>query len=134
MRRQYLKKMYSLCYTAQYRVLGCFSSKVRTSLKTRLLFCFFEHFKFPTFSLLESCSQTTNFQKTVYILAFHHLLNLLILHFASLLDVVFLQCGHQKYIILLLFLLFYYYFIFISLGKVAPSVVKNCFSGGRGKQ
>ena len=45
------------------RVLGCFSSKTRTSLKTQLLFHVSEHSNFPAFSLPESYSQTNKFPK-----------------------------------------------------------------------
>ena len=59
---------------------------------------FLEHSNFPVFSLLESCSQTNKFPKNslhsdisiIYV-------NVLILHFASLLDVLFLQCGLEKH-------------------------------------
>ena len=52
-------------------VIGCFSSKTRTSLKTQLLFYVLEHFNFPGFSLPESCSQTGKEQFAF--LHFHHL-------------------------------------------------------------
>ena len=44
-------------------VIGCFSSKTRTSLKTQLLFHVLEHSNFPAFSLPESYSQTSKFPK-----------------------------------------------------------------------
>ena len=44
-------------------LVGCFSSKTRTSLKTQLLFHVLEHSNFPAFSLPESYSQTNKFPK-----------------------------------------------------------------------
>ena len=44
-----------------HRIIGIFSSKTRTSLKTQLLFMFLEHSNFPAFSLPKSCSQTDKF-------------------------------------------------------------------------
>ena len=46
-----------------FEILGSFSSKTRTSLKTQLLFPILEHSNFPTLSLPESCSQTNKFPK-----------------------------------------------------------------------
>ena len=47
------------------KVIGSFSSKIRTSLKTQLLFMFLERSNFPTFSLPESCSDTDKFPKNI---------------------------------------------------------------------
>ena len=44
-------------------VLGSFSSKTRTSLKTLLLFHVLEHSNFPALSLPESCQQADEFPK-----------------------------------------------------------------------
>ena len=60
------KKITDLCLvTASFLLLivGCFSSKTRTSLKTQLLFHVLEHSNFPAFSLPESYSQTNKFPK-----------------------------------------------------------------------
>ena len=54
---------------------------------------FSEHSNFPFPAYIQ-----TNSLRTVCILAFQSFVNELILHFASLLDVLFLPCGLQKYI------------------------------------
>ena len=46
-----------------FSVIGSFSSKTRTSLKTQLLFHVLENSNFPALSLPESCSQTDKFPK-----------------------------------------------------------------------
>ena len=56
---------------------------------------FLEHSDLPGFS--PSAHRQTNSLRTVCVLAFPSFVNMLTLHFASLLDVLFLQCGLQKY-------------------------------------
>ena len=60
---------------------------------------FLEHSNFPGFSLLltEAAHRQTNSIRIVCILTFPSFVNVLILHFVSLLDVLFLQCGLQNY-------------------------------------
>ena len=76
-------------------ILGCFSRRTRTSLKTQLLFKFSEHSNFQPFPSQKAAYRQTNSLRTACILAFPLFVNVLILHFASLLDVLFLQCGLQ---------------------------------------
>ena len=46
---------------------------------------------------MKAAHRQTNLLRTVYILAFLSFVNMFVLHFAYLLDVIFLQCGLQKY-------------------------------------
>ena len=59
-------------------LLGCFNSKTRTSLKTKLLFYVFRAFQFSR--LFPPRKLLTDRQRTVCILAFPSFVNVLILH------------------------------------------------------
>ena len=78
-------------------ILGSFIRKRRASLKTQVLFYVLEHSNFPAFSLPESCSQADRFPKNSLRFAFPSFVNVLILYFSTLRDVLFLQGCLQKY-------------------------------------
>ena len=79
-------------------LLGSFSSKTRTSLKTQLLsYVFRAIIIFQPLPSQKAAYRQTKSLKIVSILAFPSLLNVLIFHFASLFDVLLLQCGLQKF-------------------------------------
>ena len=84
-----LKTPFTLCYQA---VLAARRGRF---LKPSYFSMFLEHSNFPTFSLLGKLR--TDRQILFCILAFSSFVNMLILHFASLHDVLFLQCSLQKY-------------------------------------